>query len=215
MGENYSFAFEVYRQQRRVNRCRPHLLDAARQATTNAYAPYSKFLVAAAARLDSGEIICGTNQENASYPAGICAERVLLSAIASQHRGAVITTIAISYQNQNGPSEKPISPCGICRQSLLEYEEGNNTAYALYSVHSKGSVQHQQYRLPAAPGIQGRSFKNAIAGKVQNPEGVTQPAMIKEIKPVKKNQNSVCMPCVILNSCWVAISFSISHQNTR
>ncbi|HNP24071.1 MAG TPA: cytidine deaminase [Panacibacter sp.] len=138
--ETYSFAFEVYHNSDALIDADRTLLDAARQATANAYAPYSKFLVAAAARLDSGEIICGTNQENASYPAGICAERVLLSAIASQHRGAVITTIAISYQNQNGPSEKPISPCGICRQSLLEYEERQQHSIRLILGALEGEV---------------------------------------------------------------------------
>lgn len=99
------------------------LLVAAREATKNAYAPYSKFLVGAVATLANGKTVSGTNQENASYPVGICAERVLLSCIATQYPGTAVDTIAISYNNINGDSSHPISPCGICRQSLSEYEE--------------------------------------------------------------------------------------------
>jgi cytidine deaminase len=99
------------------------LLAAAREATVHAYAPYSHFRVGAAARLVNGVIVTGTNQENASFPAGICAERTLLSVAASQYPGVGIDTLAISYENENGPSDRPISPCGICRQSLQEFEQ--------------------------------------------------------------------------------------------
>ncbi len=99
------------------------LLIAAREATKNAYAPYSRFLVGAVANLANGEIVTGTNQENASYPVGICAERVLLSCIATLFPGIAVNTVAISYNNVTGESNHPISPCGICRQSLAEYEE--------------------------------------------------------------------------------------------
>lgn len=96
------------------------LLLQARSITSHAYAPYSHFKVGAIALLNDGCRVEGTNQENASYPVGICAERVLLSAIASLYRNAAIKTIAISYHNENGKSNNPVSPCGICRQSLLE-----------------------------------------------------------------------------------------------
>ena len=99
------------------------LLNEAKRATAQAYAPYSKFRVSAAARLINGKIITGTNQENASYPAGICAERVLLSAASSLYPNVSIDTMAITYINENGKSDQPISPCGICRQSLQEYEQ--------------------------------------------------------------------------------------------
>lgn len=99
------------------------LLNEARAATQFAYAPYSNFNVGAVAKLINGEIVTGSNQENASYPAGICAERVLLSCVASQYPGIAIQAIAISYHNAKGKSNKPISPCGICRQSLVEYQQ--------------------------------------------------------------------------------------------
>lgn len=97
------------------------LLKAARTCTKNAYAPYSNFKVGAAAILKNGTIITGVNQENASYPTGICAERTLLSAVGNLHPKNPITILAISYQNATKTANKPISPCGICRQSLLEY----------------------------------------------------------------------------------------------
>ncbi len=98
------------------------LLLKARGATDNAYAPYSRFRVGAAALLNNGKVVTGTNQENASFPVGICAERVLLSAVASLYPGTAILSIAISYFNEKGPADRPISPCGICRQSLQEFE---------------------------------------------------------------------------------------------
>lgn len=98
------------------------LLVHAQQAVKHAYAPYSNFQVAAVVKLDNGETLTGTNQENASYPVGICAERTALSAASSVYPGVGIEAIAVSYRNENGEGSSPISPCGICRQTLREYE---------------------------------------------------------------------------------------------
>ncbi|WP_143310304.1 cytidine deaminase [Chitinophaga vietnamensis] len=98
------------------------LLKEARDVTQHAYAPYSHFQVGAVIRLVNGEIIAGSNQENASFPVGICAERVALAAASSVYPDVAIDTIAISYHNINGDSSHPISPCGMCRQALAEYE---------------------------------------------------------------------------------------------
>jgi cytidine deaminase len=98
------------------------LLNEARDVTKQAYAPYSNFYVGAAAKLVNGEIVAGTNQENASYPVGLCAERVLLASASTLYPGVAIDTMAISYQSGNGNSNQPIAPCGMCRQSLQEYE---------------------------------------------------------------------------------------------
>jgi cytidine deaminase len=97
------------------------LLQQARNSTQQSYAPYSLFHVGAAARLTNGESITGTNQENASYPVAICAERVLLSALSSRYPGAAVTTMAISFHNHKGVSKHPITPCGMCRQALVEH----------------------------------------------------------------------------------------------
>ena len=99
------------------------LLNEARQVTENAYAPYSNFQVGAIAKLANGEKVSGSNQENASFPVGLCAERVLLASVSSQFPKVPIETIAISYKSENVKSDHPISPCGICRQSLQEYEQ--------------------------------------------------------------------------------------------
>jgi cytidine deaminase len=99
------------------------LHEAARKATTDAYAPYSNFRVGAAIRLGNGQIISGSNQENASFPAGICAERVVLSAASASFPGIPVTSLALTYINKTGHSDHPISPCGVCRQTLSEYEQ--------------------------------------------------------------------------------------------
>ncbi len=101
------------------------LLQKAREITRQAYAPYSQFHVGAAALLQNGEVVLGTNQENASYPVGICAERVLLSVAATLHPGVAVETMAISYSNNAHPdsTQYPIAPCGMCRQYMAEYED--------------------------------------------------------------------------------------------
>ena len=99
------------------------LLDRAREATGNAYAPYSRFRVGVALRLTDGSIVTGSNQENASFPAGICAERVALSAASALSPGLAVTALALTYINELAEGNRPISPCGICRQTLAEYEQ--------------------------------------------------------------------------------------------
>jgi cytidine deaminase len=116
------------------------LLLAAREAINLSYAPYSRFQVGAAARLNNGVILKGSNQENASFPAGICAERVLLSICSSLYPGIPIVDMAISYNNQLGLSNKPISPCGVCRQSLCEYENRVNHSIRLILSGIQGNV---------------------------------------------------------------------------
>ncbi len=98
------------------------LFIKAQEALALAHAPYSKFNVGAAAILENGEIIKGSNQENASYPIGICAERVLLSTASTLHSKVPIITMAITYHNERGGNNIPIAPCGMCRQAIAEYE---------------------------------------------------------------------------------------------
>lgn len=117
-----SFEFEVYDS---INDLTPEdaaLLQQAKEITKIAYAPYSNFHVGAVAKLVNGEIVFGTNQENASYPVGICSERTLMSVASSLYPNIAIATMAITYDNKNGSSTKPATPCGICRQSLAEFE---------------------------------------------------------------------------------------------
>lgn len=116
------------------------LLREARSVTQFAYAPYSNFLVGAFAKLVNGETVSGTNQENASYPAGICAERTLMSAASSLFPGIGIATIAVSYNNLNGYSGRPISPCGICRQSFVEFQERTHHPIRIILSGMEGKV---------------------------------------------------------------------------
>ncbi len=117
------FVFEVYPSQADLPQSDAELLTRAREITKLAYAPYSNFQVSAVAKLVNGETVIGTNQENASYPVGICAERALLSALGTLFPNVAIDTMAIAYHNLNGEnSNKPVSPCGMCRQALVEYE---------------------------------------------------------------------------------------------
>src|SRR5256885_950322 len=83
---------------------------------------YSEFKVGAAVLLENGEIVSGSNQENASLPAGICAERVTLSAASSLHPNVAIVALAISAKASDSTLMEPVAPCGICRQTILEYE---------------------------------------------------------------------------------------------
>lgn len=123
-----------------LNQADAALVQAARDVTANAYAPYSHFLVGASAKLSNGETVSGTNQENAAYPVGICAERVLLSAASVLHRNVPIDTLAVSYHNLNGDSNKPVSPCGMCRQALREYEDRTGQPIRLLLSGMEGPI---------------------------------------------------------------------------
>jgi cytidine deaminase len=117
-----------------------NLLEAARKAAAHAYAPYSRFRVGAAVRLINGQIISGSNQENASFPAGICAERVTLSAASAAFPELAISGLALTYINESGNNSKPISPCGICRQTLAEYEQRFNRSIRLILGGISGEI---------------------------------------------------------------------------
>lgn len=119
---SYQFAYEIYDSIDELSEEYAWLLEEARQVTEQAYAPYSNFHVGAVAKLVNGEIIAGSNQENASFPVGLCAERVVLASVSSLFPKVPIESLAISYQSGTVESNHPISPCGICRQSLQEYE---------------------------------------------------------------------------------------------
>ena len=138
--QKFEFSFEVYDSIDELDTDDRQLLIEARNVTDQAYAPYSNFHVGAAAKLSNDKIITGTNQENASYPVGICAERVLLSAISSLHPGIAIETMAVSYQSKKIKSDHPISPCGMCRQALLEYETRTDKPIRLILAGQEGKI---------------------------------------------------------------------------
>jgi cytidine deaminase len=118
----FEFSYKVYDSIDDLPAEQKLLLEKAKDATTLAYAPYSSFQVGAAARLSNGEIVQGSNQENASFPVGLCAERVLIGSVSSLYPKVAIESMAITYHNMNAESNRPISPCGLCRQTIQEYE---------------------------------------------------------------------------------------------
>ena len=136
----YEFEYETYTDISELTEQDAWLLTEARSVTEQAYAPYSKFHVAAVAILENGEIVAGTNQENASYPVGICAERVLLGSVATLHPNIPVKSIAISYNSEEVKSDHPISPCGMCRQALLEYESRTKHPIRLILSGQEGKV---------------------------------------------------------------------------
>ncbi len=138
--QEYQFDYEVYDSVSELNEKDADLLNQAKAITAIAYAPYSNFLVGAVARLVNGETVKGTNQENASYPVGICAERALLSVAANLFPEIAIETMAISYKNLNGQSDRPVSPCGMCRQALAEFEERTKHGIRLILSGMEGQI---------------------------------------------------------------------------
>ena len=100
------------------------LAEAAREATQRSYAPYSHFHVGAAVLLANGIVVTGTNQENVAYPSGLCAERTALFYANSQYPDIAVKALAISACDANGAMKRtPISPCGACRQVMVETEK--------------------------------------------------------------------------------------------
>jgi cytidine deaminase len=140
MQQKFEFEYDLLDDSNQLNYEDQELLEAAKKATETAYAPYSNFKVGAAARLSSDAIIIGSNQESASFPVGICAERTLLNSVGSQFPQEKIQTIAISYEPVGKPSVEPISPCGMCRQSLLDFENRFQSPIKIIMAGKSGKV---------------------------------------------------------------------------
>lgn len=116
------------------------LMEKAFAARDNAYAPYSKFKVGAAILLDNEEIIIGSNQENASYPSGLCAERTAVFYAGAKYPEARIKKIAISAKSLNHVVVTPIPPCGSCRQAIAEYELKQESPIEIFFMGETGKV---------------------------------------------------------------------------
>ena len=116
------------------------LMQNAIEARDKAYAPYSRFHVGTALLLDNGEIISGSNQENASYPSGLCAERTAIFYAGAKYPKAKIVKMAITAASQNQKTSAPIPPCGACRQSIAEYETKQDQAIEIYFMGEVGKV---------------------------------------------------------------------------
>lgn len=120
------------------------LMKKAIEVRKNAYAPYSKFRVGAAILLDNGKIVVGSNQENAAYPSGLCAERVALFYAGAVYPEATILKIAITAASDNNSTTTPVPPCGACRQSIAEYEIRQNTPIKIYYMGETGAIHQSE-----------------------------------------------------------------------
>ena len=116
------------------------LMDKASDARDCAYAPYSKFKVGAAVLLDNNEIVTGSNQENASYPSGLCAERTAIFYAGSKYPDAKFVRIALTAKSMNHRVVTPIPPCGSCRQAIAEYEVKQDSPIEIYFMGETGKV---------------------------------------------------------------------------
>ena len=117
-----------------------NLIDAAKLATSNAYAPYSHFQVGAALLLENGKIITGNNQENAAYPSGLCAERTAVFYANAQYPNQKIEALAVAAFYNGEFTNDLISPCGSCRQVLLEVESRYNWPVKILLYNNKDEV---------------------------------------------------------------------------
>jgi cytidine deaminase len=116
------------------------LMDQAVEVRKKAYAPYSLFRVGVALLLDNNKIVLGSNQENAAYPSGLCAERVAIFHAGSIYPEAKILKMAITATSDNNKTTTPIPPCGACRQSIAEYEIRQDTPIEIYFMGETGAI---------------------------------------------------------------------------
>ena len=116
------------------------LMEQAVEIRKKAYAPYSKFRVGAALLLDNGKVVLGSNQENAAYPSGLCAERVAIFQSGAIYPEAKIVKMAVSAASDTNKTTTPIPPCGACRQSISEYEFKQEYPTEIYFMGESGEV---------------------------------------------------------------------------
>ncbi|SHM81013.1 cytidine deaminase [Flavobacterium chilense] len=133
-------SFTVYNSLEELSKDTQDLMNEAIEIRKKAYAPYSQFRVGAALLLDNGKIVLGSNQENAAYPSGLCAERVAIYHAGSIYPEAKILKIAITAASDTNQTKAPIPPCGSCRQSIAEYEIKQDTPIEIYFMGEIGEV---------------------------------------------------------------------------
>jgi len=120
--KTYRLSVTEYSSLEELNSEEQNLLQQAHKAVETSYAPYSKFHVGAAVLLKNGTIIKGSNQENAAYPSGLCAERVALFSASAQFPNIPVIAIAVTVHSEKNLINEPLPPCGACRQVMSEYE---------------------------------------------------------------------------------------------
>lgn len=140
MSKTLSFSYRLISCAKELTSADQVLLNAANTALYRAYAPYSKFLVGASVLLESGLIIEGNNQENIAYPSGLCAERVALFYAGANYPQDPIVKICIVAKGDLMPSGKMLSPCGSCRQVMLECESRQQSPIEVLLVQGTGEI---------------------------------------------------------------------------
>jgi len=127
MKKQVNIEIEVYNSIDELSEKEQALVLEAKAIAKKAYAPHSKFYVGAALLLDNDEIVSGNNQENVAYPSGICAERTALFYAGSQFPDHAVKTLAVAVYTNGEFAEQPVTPCGSCRQVMLETENRYNS----------------------------------------------------------------------------------------
>lgn len=135
-----SIRFSVFESMETLPNDIQDLMSQAVEVRKNAYAPYSKFRVGTALLLDNGKIILGSNQENAAYPSGLCAERVAIFQAGAIYPDAKILKMAITAASDTNQTTSPIPPCGSCRQSIAEYEIKQELPIEIYFMGEIGRI---------------------------------------------------------------------------
>ena len=133
-------SFTVYQSFAELPQDVQSLMEQAVEIRKKAYAPYSKFRVGAALLLDNGKVVLGSNQENAAYPSGLCAERVAIFQSGAIYPEAKIVKMAVSAASDTNKTTTPIPPCGACRQSISEYEFKQDYPIEIYFMGESGEV---------------------------------------------------------------------------
>ena len=133
--QQYQFQYRMHAHWNELSPLDITLVHEAFKAMDNAYAPYSRFKVGASVRLETGAVICGSNPENIAVPSGLCAERVALNYVGANFPGITIDTLVVVAQGELMPEDHLLSPCGGCRQVMLESENRQSTPIRVILVN--------------------------------------------------------------------------------
>lgn len=136
----HTIHYKIYDNESELDQQDVDLLTSAKKAMQNAYAPYSKFQVGAAALLANGKIVMGSNQENIAYPSGLCAERTALFAAGSNFPNEPVIKLAIVAKGDLLPKTSVLSPCGSCRQVMAETSNRQKSTFEILLLNPNGSV---------------------------------------------------------------------------
>lgn len=140
MEKEFNFKFEVIASKNDLNEVEKKLYERAFAARQKAYATYSNFYVGCALLLENGEIISGSNQENAAYPSGLCAERTTIFWTSANYPNVKIKKLFVIGAPKDALTSTPIPPCGSCRQSILEYEVKQDENIEIYFASLDGEI---------------------------------------------------------------------------